>query len=181
MAGVMNAEHRRFEMQVMPHLGAAYRHAMALARSRADAEDLVQEALLRAYRGLQGLRDAEAKAWLLTIVRNCFYSSRTRQQKRAAISAPATTADLEEVPIARDLEPESVSLGEERKRELGDALAKLSTEHREILLLREVEDMSYREIASIANLPIGTVMSRLARARLTLRETWVAEHGEDQP
>ena len=177
----MNAEHRRFETQVMPHLDAAYRLALALARSRADAEDLVQEALLRAYRGMHGLRDREAKAWLLTIVRTRFYTSRERQQKRATISVPATTTDLEEVPIANDLEPESISLVEERKRELGDALAKLSPEHREILLLREVEDMSYREIASIANVPIGTVMSRLARARLTLREAWVAEHGEVQP
>ena len=178
---VMSAEHRRFETQVMPHLDAAYRLAMALARSRADAEDLVQDALLRAFRGIQGLRDTEAKAWLLAIVRNCFFTSRTRQQKRAPISMAATTTDLEEVPIASDLEPESVSLGEERKRELGDALAKLTAEHREVLLLREVEDMSYREIASIANLPVGTVMSRLARARLTLRETWIAEHGEVQP
>jgi RNA polymerase sigma-70 factor, ECF subfamily len=177
----MNAEHRRFQTQVMPHLDAAYRLAMALARSRADAEDLVQESLLRAFRGIHGLRDTEAKAWLLAIVRNCFFTSRARQQKRATISVPATTTELEEVEIASDLEPESVSLGEERKRELGDALAKLSAEHREILLLREVADMSYREIAAIANLPIGTVMSRLARARLTLRETWVAEHGEDQP
>lgn len=176
----MNAERRRFETQVMPHLDAAYRLAMALARSRPDAEDLVQDALLRAFRGIQGLRDTDAKAWLLTIVRNCFFTSRARQQKRAPISMAATTTDLEEVPIASDLEPESVSLGEERKRELGDALAKLTAEHREILLLREVEDMSYREIASIANLPVGTVMSRLARARLTLRETWVAEHGEVQ-
>lgn len=177
----MNAEHERFESLVMPHLDAAYRLAMALARSRADAEDLVQEALLRAYRGIQGLRGTQARAWLLAIVRNCFFTSRARQQKSAIISMPATTTDLEEVPIASDLEPEGVSLGEERRRELNVALAKLSAEHREVLLLREVEDMSYREIAEIANLPIGTVMSRLARARLTLREAWVAEHGDVQP
>ena len=135
LVGTMSAEHRRFETQVMPHLDAAYRLAMALARSRADAEDLVQESLLRAFRAIQGLRDAEAKAWLLTIVRNCFFTSGTRQHKRAVISAPATTTDLEAVPIASDLEPESISFGEERKRELGDALSKLSAEHREVLLL----------------------------------------------
>ena len=177
----MDTERARFETRVMPHLDAAYRLAFALARRRADAEDLVQEALLRAFRGIGGLRDTEAKAWLLAIVRNCYLTARARQQQRAPIAVPDTLVNVEEGPLASEPDPEGLSLQDERRRELADALARLSVEHREILLLREVEDMSYREIATIANLPIGTVMSRLARARLALRETWLAEHGTFQP
>jgi RNA polymerase sigma-70 factor (ECF subfamily) len=180
----MSAKRDQFEVQVMPHLDAAYRLAMSLARSQADAEDIVQEALLRAFRGLDGLRAADAKAWLLTIVRNCFFTALDRRQKDLAMqSSMQSSSQLSQsisgadVAIKSDYEPENVSAQEERQRALLQVMNRLSDEHREILVLREVEDMSYREIAAIAQVPIGTVMSRLARARLALREMWISQHG----
>jgi RNA polymerase sigma-70 factor (ECF subfamily) len=189
----MSAKRDQFEVQVMPHLDAAYRLAMSLARSHADAEDLVQEALLRAFRGIDGLRAADAKAWLLTIVRNCFFTALERKQKDLAIqssmqSSMQSSGQLSQsisgasiagtdVAIKSDYEPENMSTQEERQRALLQVMNRLSVEHREILVLREVEDLSYREIAAIAQVPIGTVMSRLARARLALREMWISQHG----
>src|SRR5262245_4370437 len=172
----MNPKRSQFEAQVMPHLDAAYRLAIALARSRVDAEDLVQEALLRAFRGIDRLRAADAKAWLLTIVRNCHFTAHERGQKHPSIQMSEDNR-LTDIPIAAELEPESVSVLDERRRALMQVLDGLSAEHREILVLREVEDMSYREIAAIAKLPIGTVMSRLARAREAFRELWIHQHG----
>lgn len=160
----------------MPHLDAAYRLAIALARSRADAEDLVQEALLRAFRGIERLRAGDAKAWLLTIVRNCHFTAHERRQNHPSIQMSETNAGTDAV-IDSALEPEGASVVDERRRALIQVLDKLSEEHREILVLREVEDMSYREIAAIAKLPIGTVMSRLARARAAFRELWINQHG----
>lgn len=175
----MNANRTRFEAQVLPHLDAAFRLALALSRSRSDAEDVVQEALLRAFRGIDRLRGTDAKAWLLTIVRNCFFTARERLQKQAPLSLNEA-ARIEDLALPQEFEPESASVLEDRKLALGAVLNELSEEHREILVLREVEDMSYREIAVIANLPIGTVMSRLARARLAFRELWLAQHGAVQ-
>ena len=122
----------RFEATVLPHLDAAYRLARWLSPSAAEADDLVQDAVLRAFRGFDRLRAPDAKAWLLAIVRNCHRTS-ARQRRRH----PAE-------PLPEDF--------------------------REVLLLREVEDLSYREIAEVTAIPIGTVMSRLSRARALLRE-----------
>jgi RNA polymerase sigma factor (sigma-70 family) len=174
----MNANRTRFEAQVLPHLDAAFRLALALSRSRSDAEDVVQEALLRAFRGIERLRGTDAKAWLLTIVRNCFFTARERLQKQAPLSL--NEARIEDMALPQEFEPENASVLQDRRLALGAVLNELSEEHREILVLREVEDMSYREIAVIDNLPIGTVMSRLARARLAFRELWLAHHGAVQ-
>ncbi|HTT02376.1 MAG TPA: sigma-70 family RNA polymerase sigma factor [Steroidobacteraceae bacterium] len=174
----MGDERSRFEAQVLPHLDAAYRFALALTRAPDDAADLVQEAILRAFRGFQGLKATEAKPWLLTIVRNCYFTARERQRRETALPL---RDDCDEIPedslVAAGPDPERSSIQEEQQRALGRLLPRLPREQREALILREIEDMSYRDIAAVTRVPIGTVMSRLARARVALKELWIAEHG----
>jgi RNA polymerase sigma factor (sigma-70 family) len=166
----MDDKRTRFEAQVMPHLDAAHRFARWLCRSPGDAEDIVQEAFLRAFRAFDSLRGTEAKAWLLAIVRNCHATAMQQQQRRASVPLPDEAelrdrgAVLESAP-----DPEANSMEQEARRGVVALLARLPSEQREVLLLREVEDLSYREIAALMQLPIGTVMSRLARARAALK------------
>jgi RNA polymerase sigma-70 factor (ECF subfamily) len=161
----------RFEARVLPHLDAAYRFARWLCRSSGDADDIVQEAFLRAFRGFDALRGGDVKAWLLTIVRNC-HATAMQQQRRASVPVPE---DQAEARLDREDNPEHASAAEEERRTLDRLIAALPEEHREVLLLRELEDMSYREIAAVTQVPIGTVMSRLARARAALRGKWLEE------
>jgi RNA polymerase sigma factor (sigma-70 family) len=164
----------RFETQVLPHLDAAYRFARWLVRSPDDADDVVQEAILRAYRGFDGLRGSDVKAWLLTIVRNCHSTSLKQQQRRAQVPLPEEhdTQDAHKL-IATTPNPEDASIRRDDEHTLESLIAGLPDDHREVLILREIEDMRYREIAAVTNLPIGTVMSRLARARSALKEHWL--------
>jgi RNA polymerase sigma-70 factor, ECF subfamily len=172
----MDDKRARFEAQVMPHLDAAQRFARWLSRSGSDAEDVVQEAFLRAFRGFEGLRGTDVKAWLLTIVRNCHATALKQQQRRAAVPLPQDhEQQLDSATICATPDPESASIGHDEKRTLDRLIAALPQEHREVLLLRELEDMSYREIAAVTRVPIGTVMSRLARARAALRVRWLEE------
>jgi RNA polymerase sigma factor (sigma-70 family) len=172
----MDDKRGRFEAQVLPHLDAAYRLARWLARSPADADDAVQEAILRAFRAFDALRGSDAKAWLLAIVRNCSSTARRREQRRAFEPLPEDgDAVAGEAMIATTPDPESAAVHRDDERTFDRLVASLSTEHREVLVLREIEDMDYREIATITNLPIGTVMSRLARARLALKARWLQE------
>jgi RNA polymerase sigma factor (sigma-70 family) len=169
----------RFEAQVMPHLDAAYRFARWLCGSSADAEDVVQEAFLRAFRAFDTLRGTDVKAWLLAIVRNCHATALRQQLRRAALPLPAEDEEpVGEGAIAATPGPESASLAADDRRTLDRLIAALPEEHREVLLLREVEDLSYREIAAVAGIPIGTVMSRLARARAALKVSWQQLEGE---
>jgi RNA polymerase sigma-70 factor, ECF subfamily len=166
----------RFEASALPHLDAAYRFARWLGRSEADAQDLVQEAFLRAFRGFGGLRGTDVKGWLLTIVRNCHASALRQEQRRATVPLPEEHAEQ----IASDADaaapdPASASLAADERRVLERVIATLPQEQREVLLLREVEDMSYREIAAVTAVPIGTVMSRLARARTALRVKYLED------
>ncbi|MBS0612487.1 MAG: sigma-70 family RNA polymerase sigma factor [Proteobacteria bacterium] len=174
----MDRKRARFEAEVLPHLDAAYRYALALTRSGADAEDLVQDAVLRAYRHWEGLRQA-AKPWLMAIVRNCFFTARARQNRAELVSMSedewAQSALQVVAPMA---DPQTHTIRADQRRRLEQLLAQLAEEHREMLILREIEDLSYREIADIAGLPIGTVMSRLARARQALKELWLHTQGE---
>ena len=175
----MDDKRARFEGQVLPHLDAAYRFARALTGSAADADDLVQEACLRAFRGFDGLRGGDVKAWLLTIVRNCQASEFRRQQRRATVPLPEEGEELELVAadtVATLPEPERATLAADAQRTLERLLAALPLEQREVLLLREMEDMSYREIAVVTGVAIGTVMSRLARARAALRVRYLADN-----
>jgi RNA polymerase sigma-70 factor (ECF subfamily) len=166
----MEDRRARFEAQVMPHLDAAYRFARWLARAGTDAEDVVQDALLRAYRGFDGLRGADAKGWLLTIVRNCHASAHRRQWRHPTVTLPE---DEMHEPAATEPDPERSAMEQDESADLARLLAGLSLEHREVLELRELEELSYREIAAVTRLPVGTVMSRLARARSALRELWL--------
>ncbi len=169
----MDERRRRFEQLVLPHLDAAYNLARWLGGR--DGEDVAQEAMLRAFRAFDGFRGGDAKAWLLTIVRNCHYTAGGRTRK--TVPLPDDGSD-----IASDApDPERSAIDGDRARKLNRAIASLPDEFRETLVLREMEDMSYREIAEVTGAPIGTVMSRLARARVLLRERWSAETKETAP
>jgi len=163
----MSETNRKFERLVLPHLDAAYNLARWLTRNDHDAEDVVQEAVLRAYRYFDGLR-GEAKPWLLAIVRN---SCLTWLQ----VNRPAELAPLDEHDTRLDQldenTPETQAARAVDRRMLNEAIAVLSAQFREVLVLRELEDLSYKEIARIAAIPVGTVMSRLARARRIVAES----------
>ena len=175
----MDDRRRRFEAQVLPHLDAAYRFARWLARSSEGADDVVQEAILRAYRGYDGLRGSDAKAWLLTIVRNCHATALKQQQRRAQVPLPEEHDPQDGgALIATTPDPEGASIRQDEERQLARLVAALPEDYREILILREVEDMDYREIAAVVNVPLGTVMSRLARARAALRKHWLSQREE---
>jgi len=159
----MDDRRRRFEAQALPHLDAAYNLARWLSRSPADADDIVQDAMLRAFRAFDGFRGQDAKPWLLAIVRNCGLSAGTGARRRGLTSLEDSMAD--EGPG-----PEEAAIQAGHQRRLDTMIARLPADFREVLILREMEDMSYREIAEITGAPIGTVMSRLARARTLLRQ-----------
>jgi RNA polymerase sigma-70 factor (ECF subfamily) len=155
-----------FEQFVLPHLDGAYNLARWLLRHDHDAEDAVQEACVRAHRALPRFRAADGRAWLLTIVRNVC-CSRLRQTRGAGAPEPFD----DEVHGAGDAHGELVAI-EWRQEELAQLHAgveRLPTEFREVLVLHELEGLSYREIAEVAAIPIGTVMSRLSRARKKLQ------------
>jgi RNA polymerase sigma factor (sigma-70 family) len=160
-------ERERFEQALLPHLDAAYNLARWLTRDDHDAEDLVQAAYLRALKFFGGFRGANGRAWLRMIVRKTCYTF--LEQKRAR--GPATVFD-EEIhgfePNA--FGPEKLLLGEEGQQAVRRAVEELPVELREVVVLRELEGLSYKEIAAIAGIPMGTVMSRLARARARLHE-----------
>src|SRR6266704_56540 len=158
---------RRFEQSVLPHFDAAYNLARWLTRNDQDAQDVAQEAVLRAYRFFDGLR-GEAKPWLLAIVRNsCLtwlaanWPAETVGFEDGAVELLPSDEDGPEVQAARNFD----------RRMLNDAIAGLPAQFREVLILRELEDLSYKSIARIVDVPIGTVMSRLARARRLLAES----------
>jgi RNA polymerase sigma factor (sigma-70 family) len=173
----MDDRRARFEAQVLPHLDAAYRFARWLARS-ADADDVLQEAILRAYRGFDALRGSDVKVWLLTIVRNCHSTALKQQQRRALVPLPEEgDARDGHVLIAATPDPESVSIRRDEQRNLERLIAALPDDYRDVLILREIENMGYREIAEITKAPMGTVMSRLARARALLKKEWLRQVG----
>jgi len=178
----MDDKRRRFEAQVLPLLDAAYSFARWLAPSAADADDVLQEAVLRAFRGFEGLRGRDVKAWLLAIVRNCHYTAHRQRQRRATMPLPEEgEAQTQVPPLTADTpDPESAAIRADEVRSLERVLATLPAEFREVLILREIEDLSYREIAAVTEVPIGTVMSRLARARAALRGQWL-QSVEGQP
>lgn len=151
----------------MPHLPAAYNLARWLTRNGHDADDVVQEACLRAFRAFDGFRGGDPRAWLLTIVRNTCY--RWLKQNRTA-EAPLGIREDETEAAAEAVRdpspgPEALLLRDIDARKLHQAIADLRCELREVLVLRELEGLSYKEIADIVDVPLGTVMSRLSRAR----------------
>lgn len=168
---------QRFDEVALPHLDAAYNLARWLTRNDADASDVVQEALVRALTYFNGYRGENGKAWLLTIVRNtCF---RWLERNRPAVVVPFSRdieSDVERAVASAGSEappdPETLLLRGRDAALLDDLIGELPPLFREALVLRELEDMSYREMADVLDVPIGTVMSRLARARGLLRDAW---------
>jgi RNA polymerase sigma factor (sigma-70 family) len=154
----------RFEQAVLPHLDAAYNLARWLTRNDADAEDVVQEAFLRAHRFFGGFHGGDSRAWLLTIVRNTCYT--WLQQNRAR---DLTTPFDEEIHSVEGDNPETVFVRNADQQMLKRALEELPVEFREVMILRELEGLTYKEIAGVTDVPVGTVMSRLARARQRLK------------
>lgn len=159
----------RFEQLVLPHLDSAANLARWLLRNRADSEDVVQEAILRAYRGFARFHGTDARAWLLQIVRNGCYT--WLQNNRPADSMTEFNEEVHQQPSAT---PESLVTQADERNRLMRAVESLPARAREVLVLRELEGCSYKEIGEIIGIPIGTVMSTLARARERLQRTLTA-------
>ena len=157
------ALHQTFEAVVLPHLDAGYSLARWLTRGRGDAEDVVQEALVRALTYFPGFRGGNARGWFLQIVRNAAYASLSLNRGLPEPVAP----DEETLPDPGD-DPEAALIRRRGRADLARLIAALEVELRETLILREFEELSYKEIAQVTGAPIGTVMSRLWRARKSL-------------
>jgi len=151
-----------FEETVLPHLDAAFNYARWLTRSSADAEDVVQDACLRAMRYFSSLRDGDARAWLFAIVRNTWHSRVSNPAHRRELGVVATDGDE---PPDESPDPEERLLQQHTVAVVRTAVEQLPVDFREVIVLREMEGLSYKEIAAVTAVPIGTVMSRLARAR----------------
>jgi RNA polymerase sigma-70 factor, ECF subfamily len=168
-----------FEAAVLPHLDAAYNLARWLMRNPTDAEDVVQEAVVRAATYFTGFRGTNARAWLLQIVRNTAYTSRALVRGAVTVVLPGDAREDAATPELVDTgdDPEMALLKREDRARLTKLLASLPVELRETLVLRELEELAYKEIAQITQTPIGTVMSRLWRARRMLAASVQAEEG----
>ena len=166
-----------FEAMILPHLDAAHNLAKWLLRNEQDAQDVVQEAFLRAFKSFGGFRGSNGRAWLLTIVRNTCYTL-LKENRVADLTTP-----FDEKIHASDDESVSAATILERSEDaelIREAMDELPAEFREILTLRHQEDLSYKEIADITQIPAGTVMSRLARARVRLKERLAARIDKDK-
>jgi RNA polymerase sigma-70 factor (ECF subfamily) len=175
-----------FERLAVPHMGAAFSLAFWLTRSRSDAEDTVQDAYLRAYRGFAGFSGGDIKPWLLAIVRNAAYrllGNRRRGSNIVSFDEAFQTEPGEEPGVDRVASdaptPELLLIRDGERAGLLAALETLAPTLREVLVLRELEGMTYREIASVIGAPIGTVMSRLARGREQLRSVLTAHRKKE--
>jgi RNA polymerase sigma-70 factor (ECF subfamily) len=162
----MAQHHReRFEALILPHLDDAYTLARYLLRNEHDAQDVVQDAALRAFRYFDRYRDGDPRAWFLAIVRNCCFTWRQRHRSdRLTISFDDDLAPALEGSSATD----ALAIARSDRAALERAVGNLPLEFREVIVLREVQGMSYSQIAAVVGVPIGTVMSRLARARARL-------------
>jgi RNA polymerase sigma factor (sigma-70 family) len=168
----MHDHRQRFEALALPHMDAAYNLARWLSHSPADADDIVQDAMLRAFRAFDQFRGENIRPWLLTIVRNCWRNRAADSHRRGHAPLP----DEGQHALAFDgPDPEAEAVRSSEDSRLHAMIADLPEDFRTVLILREMEDMSYREIAEATRAPIGTVMSRLARARTLLKDQWLAE------
>jgi RNA polymerase sigma factor (sigma-70 family) len=153
---------RVFEEVVLPHLDAAFNYARWLAKSDADAEDVMQDAAVRALRFFSSLRNEDARAWLLTIVRNTWYA---RFSKVGSTDQHAVFDEMKDDRPDEQLDPEALVIQRQSVERVQRAIEGLPVDFREVIVLRELEGLSYKEIAAVVGVPIGTVMSRLARGR----------------
>jgi RNA polymerase sigma-70 factor, ECF subfamily len=168
-------ERAAFESQALPHMDAAHNLAFWLLRGRADADDAVQDAYVRAYRAFHQLQGADIKPWLLTIVRNvCYRRLQERRRMGNVISLDEALGPRAGSPAgvefaSKEPSPEQAAIRASDQTILHQAISALPPVFREVIMLREIEELSYREIADIIGAPVGTVMSRLSRARTELR------------
>ena len=153
---------RNFEEVVVPHLDAAFNYARWLTKNDADAEDVVQDATIRALRYFSSLRNDDARAWLLTIVRNTWYG---RLGQKSASQRAGVYDEMTDERRDERLGPEALVLQQQAVEQVQLALESLPVDFREVVVLRELEGLSYKEIAAVVGVPVGTVMSRLSRAR----------------
>ena len=172
---VQNKDERAaFDEVFLPHMAEAYRLAQWLTGSASDAEDIVQEAALRAFRGIKGFGAVNARAWSLTIVRNTAFSWVAKNKSKSVVFVNDLSAteqqELEHEGLhgTRIETPEEIALFKADAEQVQKALAQLPAQFREVIVLREINQMNYRDIAEITNVPIGTVMSRLSRGRQLL-------------
>ncbi len=170
-----------FERLALPHMDAAYNLALWLVKSRADAEDIVQDAYLRAFRAFGTLTGDDVRPWLLTIVRNVAYrwlSNRSRGANVISLEGAVSGRDDGSAPVfeipADEPSAEALLIGKGEQALVLAALAQLPPAFREVVVLRELEGLSYQEISRVAGIPVGTVMSRLSRGREQLREQLTA-------
>jgi RNA polymerase sigma-70 factor (ECF subfamily) len=169
-----------FEEVILPHLDAAFNYARWFTRSEADAEDVVQDACVRAFKFFSSFRGDDARSWLLTIVRNTWYG---RFPRRTADVSIVRTHERGDGPPDESHNPEALVIQQETVERVRCALEELPADFREVLVLRELEGLSYKEITAVVTIPIGTVMSRLARGRerlfavLAARETVRSDKG----
>jgi RNA polymerase sigma-70 factor (ECF subfamily) len=173
----------RFEQIALPHLDAAYNLARRLTRNDHDAEDVVQESCLRALKYVDGFRGGDGRAWLLTIVRHTCYSwLQVNHPKEVIGGFDETRIDEDEDNAVGELpenDPQTWLLRSVEVQMVDTAIAELPPEFREVLVLRELEDLSYKEIARVAGIPLGTVMSRLARARKLLQRALLRRQAQE--
>jgi RNA polymerase sigma factor (sigma-70 family) len=153
---------RTFEDVVVPHLDAAFNYARWLTRNDADAEDVVQDAVVRAFRFFSSVRTDNARSWLFTIVRRAWYARLAKPDNRIPSTEYDELTDRRSDEVLRMDEP---LIRREQAERVRRAVEQLPVDFREVIVLRELEGLSYKEIATIVNIPIGTVMSRLSRAR----------------
>ena len=169
----MDDKRVRFEAQALPHLDAAYNLARWLTRSPTDADDIVQDAMMRAFRAFDDVKGGDVKPWLLAIVRNCFFTATRKAKDRKVIPLIDERREADDADYVEEgPDPEAAAVHADQSRKLNGLISTLPQEFREVVVLREMEDLSYREIADIVGVPIGTVMSRLARGRALLKEKW---------
>lgn len=165
----------RFEQLILPHLDAAYNLARWLTHNDQDAQDVVQDACLRAFRFFPGFRGGDSRVWLLTIVRNTCYTWRRQQRDELTTPFDEELHDVE----CDTFNPEVLYLRRIDQQRLREAFEALPVEFREVMVLRELEELSYKDISIIAHVPLGTVMSRLARARKQIQR-YLADHMNEE-
>jgi RNA polymerase sigma factor (sigma-70 family) len=164
---------KRFERLVVPHLNAAHNLARWLTKNDSAAQDIVQESCLRAFKALDRFVGENTRAWLLIIVRNQSYTwlkESSGMRHHIDINDEATMSEKDKAELAHNDTPEARTLRVQDKQKLQRGLEALPAIFREVIVLKELEDMSYKEIASVTEVPIGTVMSRLARGREMLKK-----------
>jgi RNA polymerase sigma-70 factor (ECF subfamily) len=167
-----------FEQTILPHIDAAYNLARWIMGNDQDAEDMVQEAFLRAYQYFVGFQGGNSRSWLLTIVRNtCYTWLRQNRDQKLTVELNEELYNNE----SQSINPEIHLQLHANRQMVRGALEKLPVEFRELIVLRELEGLSYKEIAGVAGIPIGTVMSRLARARQQLKQSLINLRDEEGP